>query len=342
MKFDAIVGNPPYQEVKNSDGRGAESIYYLFIEISRKLAKVSTLIHPARFLFNGGNTPKEWNERMLNDEHFRVVKYWDDSSDVFPTVDIKGGIVVTLYDNGNIFGKIGTFVVYEELHSILDKVKTDDFSSFARIVYPRTLYRFTDNLYKENPWAKERPSKGHLYDMSSNVFDLFPELFFDEKPNDGNDYALIFGRKNNSRILKWIKESYVKVPDNYNFFKVLVTTANGTGAMGETLSSPVIGQPIIGHTETFLSIGKFNTENEAENCMKYIKTKFARTMLGTLKTTQNGTKEVWANIPMQDFTPDSDIDWSGNVAEIDRQLYAKYDLSVEEVAFIEDKVKAME
>lgn len=341
MKFDAIVGNPPYQEVGHDDGRGAESIYYLFIDVARKLAKISTLIHPARFLFNGGNTPKDWNEKMLNDDHYRVVKYWVDSSNVFPTVDIKGGVVVTLYDKERVFGKIGTFVAYEELSSALRKVQSSNFESFSDLVYPRTLYRFTDNLYEENLWAKERPSKGHLYDMSSNVFDLFPELFFDEKPNDGNEYIQIFGRKNNNRFLKWIRKSYVKIPDNFDYYRVFVTTANGTGAIGEALSTPVIGQPAIGHTETFLSIGKFSKKGEAENCMKYIKTKFARAMLGTLKTTQNGTKEVWANIPLQDFNTESDIDWSKSIPEIDKQLYKKYGLSADEVEFIESKVREM-
>ncbi|MBQ9206454.1 MAG: Eco57I restriction-modification methylase domain-containing protein [Treponema sp.] len=346
MKFDAIVGNPPYQEVTNSDGRGAEAIYYLFIESARKLAKKSTLIHPARFLFNGGNTPKEWNEKMLNDEHFKVVQYWADSSDVFPTVDIKGGVAVTYYDNDKSFEKIGTFVAYKELRSVLQKVKATEFKTFADLVYPRTLYRFTDKLYGENPWAKTRPSKGHLYDMSSNVFDLFPELFTAEPPKDGKEYVRMYGRQKSDRIYKWVRKDYLKLPDNFDFYKVFVPTANGSGAIGEVLSTPVIGQPVIGqpvigHTETFLSIGKFATKEEAEACMKYIKTKFARAMLGTLKTTQNGTKEVWVNIPLQDFTPQSDIDWSKNIPEIDAQLYAKYGLSPEEVEFIEKNVKEM-
>ena len=342
MKFDAVVGNPPYQEIGHEDGRGAESIYYLFIETAKKLAVKSTLIHPARFLFNGGNTPKDWNEKMLNDEHFKVVRYWADSSEVFPTVDIKGGVAVTFYDHEKVFGKIGTFVAYKELQTILQKVMAKDFNTFSDLVYPRTLYRFSDVLYEENPWATERPSKGHLYDMSSNVFDLFPEIFMDENPNDGKEYVRMYGRQKSDRVYKWVRKDYLKLPDNFDFYKVFVPTANGSGAIGEVLSTPVIGQPVIGHTETFLSIGKFDTKQEADSCLKYIKTKFARAMLGTLKTTQNGTKEVWVNIPLQDFTATSDIDWSKSVADIDQQLYSKYRLTVEETAFIESKVKAME
>ena len=341
MNFDAIVGNPPYQTMATGDASGSDPIYHLFIDVACKLGKKVTFIHPGRFLFNAGKTPKDWNEQMLNDEHFRIVRYWTNSSDVFPSVDIKGGVAVTFWDKNKTFEKIGTFIVHSELRSILKKVKTDDFSSFADLVYPRTLYRFTDVLYKENPWAVERPSKGHLYDMSSNVFRLFPELFLDEKPNDGNEYASIYGLDNKKRNYKWIKKSYVKVPDNFDFYKVLVPAANGSGAIGEVLSTPVIGQPVIGHTETFLSIGKFNTQEEAENCMKYVKSKFARTMLGTLKITQHNIQETWANVPLQDFSEGSDISWTGTVEEIDRQLYAKYGLSVDEIAFIEEKVREM-
>lgn len=341
MKFDAIVGNPPYQIMATGNANGSDPIYHLFIDAACKLGEKVSFIHPARFLFNAGKTPKDWNEKMLNDEHYKVVQYWANSGDVFPTVDIKGGVAVTYWDKNKTFEKIGTFVAYDELRTILKKVLESNFKTFADLVYTRTLYRFTDVLYKENPWAESRPSKGHLYDMSSNALDMFPELFFDEKPNDGKEYARIYGLANKKRSYKWIKKAYVKIPDNFDFYKVLVPAANGSGAIGEVLSTPVIGQPVIGHTETFLSVGKFNTQEEAENCMKYIKTKFARAMLGTLKITQHNIQETWLNVPLQDFTTNSDIDWSNSVSEIDKQLYKKYGLSAEEISFIESKVREM-
>ena len=341
MKFDAIVGNPPYQIMATGDANGSDPIYHLFIDAACKLGEKVSFIHPARFLFNAGKTPKDWNEKMLNDEHYKVVQYWANSADVFPTVDIKGGVAVTYWDKNKTFEKIGTFVAYDELRTILKKVLESNFKTFADLVYTRTLYRFTDILYKENPWAESRPSKGHLYDMSSNALDMFPELFSDEKPNDGKEYARIYGLSNKKRAYKWIKKSYVKIPDNFDFYKVLVPAANGSGAIGEVLSTPVIGQPVIGHTETFLSVGKFNTQDEAENCMKYIKTKFARAMLGTLKITQHNIQETWLNVPLQDFTANSDIDWSKSIPEIDKQLYKKYGLSADEISFIESKVREM-
>lgn len=341
MKFDAIVGNPPYQIMATGDANGSDPIYHLFIDAACKLGEKVSFIHPARFLFNAGKTPKDWNEKMLNDEHYKVVQYWANSGDVFPTVDIKGGVAVTYWDKNKTFEKIGTFVAYDELRTILEKVKAKDFATFSELVYGRDLYRLTDKLYEENPWAENRQSKGHKYDIGSNVFDTFPELFFEEKPSDDFDYAKIFGREKNNRILKWIKKSYVKVPDNFDSYKVFIPKANGTGAIGEVLSTPIVGEPIVGSTTTFLSVGKFNTQEEAENCMKYIKTKFARAMLGTLKVTQDNPRETWLNVPLQDFTANSDIDWSNSVSEIDKQLYKKYGLSADEVEFIESKVREM-
>lgn len=341
MKFDAIVGNPPYQIMATGDANGSDPIYHLFIDAACMLGEKVSFIHPARFLFNAGKTPKDWNEKMLNDEHYKVVQYWANSGDVFPTVDIKGGVAVTYWDKNKTFEKIGTFVAYDELRTILEKVKAKDFATFSELVYGRDLYRLTDKLYEENPWAENRQSKGHKYDIGSNVFDTFPELFYEEKPNDDYDYAKIFGREKNNRILKWIKKSYVKVPDNFDSYKIFIPKANGTGAIGEVLSTPIVGEPIVGSTTTFLSVGKFNTQDEAENCMKYIKTKFARAMLGTLKVTQDNPRETWLNVPIQDFTANSDIDWSKSVSEIDKQLYKKYGLSAEEIAFIESKVREM-
>lgn len=134
---------------------------------------------------------------------------------------------------------------------------------------------------------------------------------------------------------------YVDAPDNLNFYKVVLPASNGSGALGEVLSTPLIGQPLIGHTQTFISVGRFEDRQQAENCLKYIKSKYLRTLLGVLKITQHNPPEKWAYIPLQDFTPSSDIDWSQSVADIDRQLYAKYGFDDEEIAFIESHVKEM-
>jgi len=100
--------------------------------------------------------------------------------------------------------------------------------------------------------------------------------------------------------------------------------------------------PSVGGTQTFISFGAFNAKIEAENCLKYLKTKFLRLLLGVKKVTQNNkTKDVWSKIPLQNFTEKSDIDWSKSISAIDKQLYEKYKLSNEEIAFIEEKVQPM-
>lgn len=122
----------------------------------------------------------------------------------------------------------------------------------------------------------------------------------------------------------------------------MLPAANGSGALGESLATPLIGQPFIGHTETFISIGPFDSNQEAEAALSYIKTKYARCMLGILKITQHNSPEKWAYVPLQDFTPNSDIDWSQSVADIDKQLYSKYGLDENEIDFIETHVKEMD
>ena len=154
--------------------------------------------------------------------------------------------------------------------------------------------------------------------------------------------AKIVGRFNAKRTYRFIDEKYLVLPENYNKFKVFLPESNGSGAIGEVLSTPLVGEPLVGHTQTFISFGAFDNREEAENLLKYIKSKFARTMLGTLKITQHNKAPTWENVPLQNFTNNSDIDWSQSIAQIDRQLYNKYGLNEKEIAFIEEKVRAME
>lgn len=125
-------------------------------------------------------------------------------------------------------------------------------------------------------------------------------------------------------------------------WKVIVPRANGKGVLGEVFSSPIVIAPNQGYTQTFIGIGAFDTEIEATNLLKYIKSKFLRTMLSVLKVDQHNERDTWQKIPLQDFTSSSDIDWSQSIANIDKQLYKKYNLSDEEINFIETNVKEME
>ena len=340
MKFDAIVGNPPYQEDKDNNNRKAP-IYHLFYDISFKLSKIVSLITPARFLFNAGQTPQKWNEKMLNDEHIKVIQFYPNSKEVFDSVDIKGGIVTLLRDENENFGKIGIFTTNNLVASILNKILNNgSFVPFSSIIYSKSACGFTENLYKDFPQYKSRLTKGNEYIIDANIFEKIPEIFYDKCVS--NDCIKVFGRLNNHRIYKFIDSKYIKKSPNLNAYKVFITGVNGTGKMGECLSDLTIGEPNTAYTQTFMSIGRFLYKEEAINCEKYIKTKFLRLLLGTLKVTQNNSKETWANIPLQEFSDKSDIDWSKSIPEIDQKLYKKYNLTEEEINFIESKIKPME
>ena len=343
MKIDAIIGNPPYQVMNKGEGNGSDPVYHRFLDLAMILSPQGTLIHPARFLFNAGKTPKEWNAKILADRHYKVVNYWANSMEVFSTVDVKGGIATSYWNREMIFTPIRLFTPFEELRGIKSKVARHSCNSLADMVTPRELYRITDDLYAEHPEWGSRQSKGHKYSFGANIFDVFPEIFFDEYPQGKeHEMAKIYGRANNERCYKWCKRNYITRPENFDKYKVILPEANGSGAIGEVLSTPLIGEPLIGITDTFISIGAFDTYPEAEACLKYVKTRFARTMLGMLKATQHNPKDTWRLVPLQDFTSSSDIDWGRSVDEIDAQLYRKYGLEPEEIAFIEEKVRAME
>ena len=340
FKFDVVIGNPPYQEETIGDNKTfAPPVYHKFLDEAYKVGNIVDMITPARFLFNAGSTPKKWNKKMLSDDHLKVLFYEQDSSKVFENTDIKGGVAVTYRDDSKALGPIGTFTPIKELRHIIDKVVTDKFVTFNTLIFAPESYKLTDKLHSDYPDAIENLSKGHKYDISTNIFDKLGNIFHQVKQH--NDVG-IYGRENNKRVLKWISLKYIKGPENFKNYKVFVPKSNGSGTLGEKLTTPLIGKPLIGATQTFISIGNFKTKDEAEAVLKYIKTKFSRVMLGTLKVTQDNKKATWKNVPMQDFTSSSDIDWSKSISEIDQQLYKKYDLSEEEIDFIETHVKEMD
>lgn len=340
MKFDFVIGNPPYQDETIGDNSKTPSIYNSFMDESYNISDVVELIHPARFLFNAGDTPKKWNEKMLNDPHFTVIYYEPTSGNIFPNTDIKGGIAISLRNKNKDYGAIVVFSKNQEMNSILRKVRNTVFQPFSSMVYSPVAFKFTEKMHEENPTLKDRLSKGNEYEVKTNVFETIPEVFFDDMPSN-DDYVCILGRVGNARVYKYIKASYISNTTNLDSYKVALPEANGTGTFGEVLSGPQIEKPNVGFTQTFISIGKLKTEKEAQAVLAYIKTKFCRAMLGTLKVTQHTSISAWKNVPLQDFTPNSDIDWSKSIPEIDRQLYAKYGLSQEEIDFIESHVKEM-
>jgi len=342
-KFDVVIGNPPYQEEAQGAGTRDTPVYHLFMDAAYEVARKAVLITPARFLFNAGFTPKAWNEKMLADKHLTVPYYVPNSDEIFPGTDIKGGIAVTYWDADREGGAVGTFTKYPELNTILQKVVEAGIVSLEQLeITSSRSYRYTGKLYEDHPEARALRPEGNAALVNTNTFEQFSFLYCATKPADGNEYVRVLGLIKNKRLSRWIRSEYIAGPESFGKFKVVATAANGSGVLGEVLSSPLVAPPQEAVTQTFITIGSFDTEAEARNCLKYIKSKFARTMLGVLKITQHNPAKVWKYVPAQDFTPASDIDWSRSIPEIDAQLYAKYRLDDGEVAFIEAHVKPME
>lgn len=342
MKFDFVIGNPPYQEKRQGDSNTATPVYNSFMDAAYETAEKTMLITPARFLFNAGYTSKTWNKKMLNDDHLKVIQYMPDSTKTFPGVDIKGGVAITYRDESKDFGAIRIFTQFDELNKILKKVSSNpSFQSIKNIIVTSFAYHYTKLLYEENPSLVGRASKGHDYDIQSNTFSVFPEIYFEERPISG-DYIRILGREKNSRCFKFISRKYVNKVSNLDSYKAFFPKATGTGKFGEILPDAIVGSPGDGGTVTFISIGNFATLSEVENLIKYTKSKFARALLGVLKVTQDNTPSKWEYVPLQDFTSGADIDWSKSTTDIDQQLYKKYGLTQEEIDFVENNVKEMD
>ena len=343
MKFDVIIGNPPYQDETVGEQESMQPpVYHYFIDEAYKLSDIVELIHPARFLFDAGATPHTLNMKMLNDMHLKTLWYEENGKNVFPNQDIKAGVVCTYHNAKVDFGAIEIFTKYPELNTIIHKVKSKDgFSSMSSIVVTRTAYRFTDVMHKEHPEAESQLSNGHAYDVSTNIFERLPQVFYSTKPTDGEDYIGIYGRTENERAIMYVRRDYIKHVSNLDSYKIFLPKASGTGIFGEAITAPVIGDKAVGNTETFISIGNFEDRAQAENCRLYVCSKFARTLLNVLKTTQDITPQKWKYVPLQDFTSSSDIDWSKSIAEIDEQLFDKYGLDEQERNFIRTKVKEM-
>ena len=339
MKFDFVIGNPPYQEEKGDNGR-QPPIYDKFMDGTYQVSDKILLISPARFLFNAGQTPKEWNKKMLSDPHLKVLMYEQDSSKVFPNTDIKGGVAVTYRNQNESYGAIGVFTPILELNSILHKVKEKLDKSLAEIIYAPTKFDL-DHLYERHPEFKPLIKAGGKDKLlRTNIFERLS--VFHENKTSKDDFAIL-GLIGGKRSWRFIDKYYLDDGSGQiNTWKVLLPESNGAGAIGEVLSTPLIGKPLIGYTQTFIGIGAFENEAEALALYKYIVGKFSRTMLGVLKITQHNPISTWKYVPLQDFTSSSDIDWSKSVHEIDLQLYDKYGLTIEERNFIETHVKEMD
>ena len=359
MKFDFIIGNPPYQDETTTNNR-AGALYPFFYDAAKELAEKYMLISPARFLFNAGLTSKDWNKMMLEDPNLKIVYYNKNSAEVFSNTDIKGGVAIVYRDAKTKFGAIKEFIPDDNLRKIADKFKENEVSMTDIMFGGRSDLKFNDEFLAKYPSSiqdrlsaiqvrhptVEKLGPNEEYELKSPTLDVLSYAFITEQPAEESDFYKILGLAEGKRSYRWIERKYMtpRYPENNNIdkYKVFIPKASGSGQFGETLSAPVIAIPGVSSTPTFISIGKFDTLEEAENAAKYVKTKFARALLGVLKITQDIVPSKWRYVPAQDFSSKSDINWKKSIHEVDEQLYRKYELTEAEIKFIEANVKEMD
>lgn len=323
MKFDVIVGNPPYQLNVGIESKAfAISIYDKFVQQAIKLnPRYLTMIIPARW-YAGGRGLDEFRKEMLNDKRIKVLVDYTDSIVCFPGVEIKGGVCYFLWDREysgdcNIVSYrkdkllanvkrpllekgMDTFVRYNEAISILKKVIAFNEKSFSDLVSVQTPFGFISSFKK-----------------------------YKNQPFDG---AVKLYAQNNIGYVK--KEQIEKGKDLVDKYKIFISKSYNAG---ENFPHQIINKPIKGGknsccTQTYIAIGPFKTDIQTENAISYMSTKFFRFIVMLKKISQDAMRGVYSIVPIQDFTQE----WT------DEKLYAKYNLTDDEIDFIDSIIRPMD
>lgn len=347
MKFDVIIGNPPYQLSLGNDGGNsakAQAIYHKFIDQSIKLKPtLFSMITPSRWMTRtqAGITDK-WVDNMLSCNHFVVIHDYENASDCFPGVEIKGGVNYFLYDyrhNGV------CHYVYHDTKTGQESI-TDDY-----------LDKYNANVVVRDPKAvtiisKIRNIEGDYYANENTNFTglVSPADFFTRKPILTSNWSDFTTSKDERHQIKcYLNKAIHKreygyvdekiIPKNHcaiKLNKVYLPAAGGSGNDKQILGKPFFGEPYSICSQTYRVIGYKTdhdfTEQQCKNIISYIRTRFFRYLVSVKKKTQNGPRGVYQFVPMQDFSEE----WT------DDKLYKKYKLSDEEIKFIEDNIDPME
>lgn len=326
MRFDMIIGNPPYQLSDGGFGESARPIYHLFVEQAKKLnPRFLTMIIPSRW-FAGGKGLDDFRDAMLHDQRISHLVDYPKLYDGFPGVKIRGGVSYFLWDrdyggpcsvqtmwDGEPLGppmkrRLDTYDVLvrrNEAISILDKVRA----------------------YRVNGQAEPTLDRR----VSSRKPFGFPTNYHGAPSPKGLRRAVKFY---GSQRISWIKRSDIQQnPEWIDQWKVLMTRVQGTSAAVETmfLSRPIIAGPGEACSETYLVAGRFDSNLQAERYATYLRTRFVRFLVSLRKATQDAAKHVYA------FVPDIPLDreWT------DKKLYDRYCLNDKEIAFLESVVRLM-
>jgi len=320
MKFDVIIGNPPYQLSDEGYSRSASPIYHKFIQQAKKLnPRFLTMIIPARW-YSGGKGLDDFREEMLQDNRIREVHDFPDATDVFPGVQIKGGICYFLWDRDN----KGLCKIASHSRGAISSAMERPLLDFGA----DTFIRFNEAIPIVNKVRKfKEPSIKDIVSMSK-PFGLRTNFLGKEKPFQ-NCIKLF----QNGGIGYISKDEIESGHEAISKYKVFIPPL---GSGSDSFPHPILGKPFLGEpntacTETYIYIGLFENCREPENLISYIKTKFFRFLVLLNKPAQHATKRVYYFVPLQDFSKS----WT------DKELYKKYKLSKEEIDFIESMIRPM-
>ncbi|MGQ7338756.1 Eco57I restriction-modification methylase domain-containing protein [Streptococcus suis] len=342
VKFDVVIGNPPYQESDGGAQASASPIYHKFVELAKSLnPNHISLIMPSRW-YTGGKGLDNFRADMLSDSTIRDLYDFPNPDEVFPNTNIRGGVCVVHWDsewnNQKDLTRVITMdggKVAAEVHRMLAEDGIDIFIRDYRILNILTKIEAT---HQHKGKISEIASPRKPYGFSG--FFIRDKRFYADA-SDLTDPVVCYGKG----AVGYVERAEVTTKKEWiDCWKVLTARANNIGTeLNDDNFNTIIAGPGTICTETYIVLGADLglTEQQAHNLSNYMKTKFARLLHATAKSSQDAARTTYKFIPLQDFTSHSDIDWSQPIAEIDAQLYRKYGLSDDEIEFIESKVKEM-
>jgi hypothetical protein len=345
MKFNVIVGNPPYQKSDlGANKNSASPIYNEFVYMAKKLNPDHiSMIMPTRW-YAGGKDLDEFRDQMLNDIHIVELHDFLKPDLLFENINLRGGVCFFLwskdFDNTKTLTKVFTY--NDDLNPTVNSrnLKTEDSDILIRhsIAIEMIKKIKTCKGFKsfENSISARKP-----FGLEANIVQQ-PNLF--RASSKGlKDPIMCFGKGQKVGYLK--KEEVLKNKEWIEKVKLFTPRANNIGTeLNDDNLNTFIGLAKSVCTESYIVVGADLDLNQlsAKNLCKYFKTKFARFQHSLGKASQDATSKTYKFVPLQDFTSKSDIDWSKSIADIDKQLYKKYKLTKEEIAFIESMIKPMD
>lgn len=344
MKFNVIVGNPPYQQKDEGTNKNSASpIYDQFVSLAKNLnSDIISMIMPTRW-YAGGKGLNTFRDNMLNDKNISELHDFLVPDLIFPNINLRGGICYLMWDknhdNSKDLTKVYTYNVDLNPTINLRSLKTDDLDILIRHGIAVEILKKV-KLSQEFESFEDYISTRKPFGLEANIVKK-PNVFKSSKDGIENP-VYCYGKGQKIGYLEL--NDITKNKEWINKIKVFTPRANNIGTeLNDDNLNTFIGKPNTICTESYIVVGvdlELN-ENSASNLCKYFTTKFARFQHSVGKASQDATSKTYKFIPVQDFTSKSDINWTKSIEEIDQQLYKKYKLSIEEIEFIEKMIKPM-